>query len=90
VSTLILNFLLIPRLGIIGAGLAMSTSLCVTAAVLIAIFTRRTGASLRETLIVNRDDFRMYRVKIKEGLRYVRRRLSRERNVIPPLNGRGE
>jgi len=90
VSTLILNFLLIPRMGIIGAGLAMSTSLCVTAAVLIAIFTRRTGASLRETLIVNRDDFRMYRVKIKEGLRYVRRRLSRKMNIIPPLNGRGE
>jgi O-antigen/teichoic acid export membrane protein len=58
------NLYLIPRLGIVGAGIATSLSYTIAAAILITAYVRQTGSSPREVLIVTREDIEKYREKL--------------------------
>ena len=54
--TLGLGFLLIPRMGIEGAAVASMAAYVAAAAVVLVLFIRTTGRSLRETLVIKRAD----------------------------------
>lgn len=51
-----LNWILVPRWGIVGAALAHDLSYGAAAAILLVAFLRHSGFSLRQTLLVRRDD----------------------------------
>ena len=53
-----LNWFLIPRFGIEGAALANGLSYGTAAMILLVVFVRRSGHSVRETLIVDGSDLR--------------------------------
>jgi len=57
---LILNIplliLLVPRLGIIGASIASSVAYIAYAVYIIPVFIKKSGVSLRNTLVMNKDD----------------------------------
>jgi len=57
---LILNIplliLLVPRLGIIGASIASSVAYIAYAVYIIPVFIKKSGVSLRDTLVMNKDD----------------------------------
>lgn len=55
---LILDLVLIPRLGVEGAALASSLGYCAAASALIAFFVRDSGLPPREFLIITRADMR--------------------------------
>jgi O-antigen/teichoic acid export membrane protein len=58
---IVLNLYFIPIFGIIGAALASMISYAVSAVVLLFLFNRETGISLREILIVHPADLIRYR-----------------------------
>ncbi|GEM_PF-3657565 len=74
------NIFMIPRYGIIGAGLATSLSYSVLSIVLIVFFTRQNRIGLRELLIVNGEDFRSYGNALKKGLSYLKRLVGKRNN----------
>jgi len=51
-----LNLLLIPRLGIAGAAISNGLSYGTAATILLVVFLRESGCTLRETLVVDRRD----------------------------------
>jgi O-antigen/teichoic acid export membrane protein len=55
-----LNLLLIPRMGIAGAALASTVSYSVSAVVTLVAFTRVSGNSWFDTLIIKPEDVRLY------------------------------
>jgi O-antigen/teichoic acid export membrane protein len=63
-TNLAANLVLIPRLGISGAALASSLSYGVSAAIVFLFYVRLTGLPLSAALIVQRDDFRMWKTGI--------------------------
>ena len=67
-----MNIYMIPRFGIVGAGISTSLSQSVLTGILIWFFRRYEKIRLREILIPNREDFVSYRVAIKKVLRRVR------------------
>lgn len=60
ILTIVLDILLIPRLGIRGAALASSVAYVFVTFLAVLIFLYESGASLRETLVVNKDDLQLY------------------------------
>jgi O-antigen/teichoic acid export membrane protein len=71
------NMMLIPRYGVVGAGLASSISYSVLSIILLLFFRGHTKIRFREILIPNREDFRDYRDKIRKVVDWMRTRLSR-------------
>jgi O-antigen/teichoic acid export membrane protein len=73
IVTIALDFILIPRLNIVGAALASTASYSLSALMLIGFFKRETGASLRQILLPTGDDVRMllsllrFRLSSSEG-----------------------
>lgn len=57
IVTISLDLLLIPRLNIVGASIASTVSYSVSALMLLLFFNRETGASIRQVLIPNSEDF---------------------------------
>jgi len=57
---LILNIILIPRIGILGAAAASSVSYILPTIITLKIFTRLSKLTLRETLFLTREDYRIY------------------------------
>ena len=55
-----LNLLLIPRYGIVGAAISSTVAYSVSAVALLGAFLRDSGASLYETVFVQRGDLAMY------------------------------
>ncbi len=56
VSTVLLDLLLIPRIGIVGAAIASSVSYCLTTMVVTWVFLRSTRLSLSETILLRYAD----------------------------------
>jgi O-antigen/teichoic acid export membrane protein len=56
IVNLVANLVLIPRLGIVGAGIASSISYTITGCITAWIFHRRSGIRWRDFLFINRDD----------------------------------
>ena len=59
VVTIALDLALIPKFNIVGAAIASSVSYTLSAVLLIAFFSRETGASLREILLPTAEDVKM-------------------------------
>lgn len=62
------NLILIPRLGIVGAGLATSLSYTIMSAILVFFFMRHYNIGLWKILIISREDLKDYKnliIKIK-------------------------
>ncbi|MBN2186932.1 MAG: flippase [Dehalococcoidia bacterium] len=55
-----LNLVLIPRMGISGAALASTISYSVTALVVLVTFLRISGNSLVDTILLRREDLKLY------------------------------
>jgi Na+-driven multidrug efflux pump len=55
-----LNLVLVPRIGIAGAALAMSVAYTVTAVMLLIYFRRISGSSLVNSVLVRPGDFKLY------------------------------
>ncbi len=66
IVNLILNILLIPRYGIIGAGIATSVSYSLMSLILIMTFTHTNKASLKDIILIKKEDFDDYRGLIKK------------------------
>ena len=60
VATIILDFALIPTLGVSGAALASTVAYSLGALAILYLFVRISGNSFRDTLIVRASDLRMY------------------------------
>jgi len=54
------NLILIPRFGIIGAALSTAISYSLAASILLVVFLRESGYSLRETVLVSTGDLSRY------------------------------
>ncbi len=74
------NVLLIPRFGVVGAGVASSISYSALSVILLLFFRSYTKIGFREILAPNREDFRMY----VEGVRNLSRRLRRRKGKNGP------
>jgi O-antigen/teichoic acid export membrane protein len=61
IATITLDFLLIPRFGIMGAATASSISYSITTAYMLWLFARLTGVRGRDVLIPRRSDLALYR-----------------------------
>ncbi len=59
IVTIALDLALIPRLNIVGAAIASTTSYSLSALLLIIFFIRETGAPLREVLLPTSDDVKV-------------------------------
>jgi len=62
----ILNLVLIPTLGVLGAGIAATVSYCLAATLLLPPFLRREEASLGEALVVRPSDLRRLVARLAE------------------------
>ncbi len=60
VVNLILNIILIPRIGIAGAAVASSIGYIVDTLIVLVAFIKMSGQSLKDTLIIKRDDIDDY------------------------------
>jgi len=56
-TNVVLNLLLIPRLGLIGAGIATSVAYTLWAGLLFAYFSKKTSIAFRELMVVRISDF---------------------------------
>ena len=65
-SDVLLNILLLPRLDILGAAVAASTSYVVAGAALLVLFCRRESCTLGEALIVRPEDLRRLTIRLRE------------------------
>lgn len=61
ISNAILNVILIPKYGISGASLSTSISYSLTFFVKIFLFSNTTKINVLEILVINKNDFRMYK-----------------------------
>jgi O-antigen/teichoic acid export membrane protein len=62
------NIILIPRMGIKGAALATTLSYSLTGSIVLINFLKESGIGLRRIILVNREDIRMYRSKLRQLL----------------------
>lgn len=60
------NLILIPRLGIYGAGVASVISYLVSSILFAAYFCKNTGIPIKEMLLIDRDDYRRLKEKLKK------------------------
>jgi len=60
IANVILNIILIPRMGIVGAALASSISYWLDTLVVLIAYLNISRHSLREVLIIKKDDFQDY------------------------------
>lgn len=60
VLNVILNLVLIPKMGIVGAAIATAISYTIACIILLAFYTRWSGTSLRQILIPTAEDFRYF------------------------------
>lgn len=65
---IVLNLLMIPRIGIVGAGIATSISNTVWALILVWHFTRQEKMGLQDILILKKGDIREIRDRLTEML----------------------
>ncbi len=68
------NILLIPRFGVIGAGIASSISYSALSIILLLFFRSYTKIPFADVLVPKREDFSMYREGIRKILSRLRRR----------------
>jgi O-antigen/teichoic acid export membrane protein len=54
------NLILIPRFGIVGAALSTAISYSLAALILLTVFVRESGGSVRRTVLVDADDLARY------------------------------
>ena len=54
------NLILIPRMGIVGAALSTAISYSLAALILLVVFVRESGATVRETVLVSAEDLARY------------------------------
>jgi len=67
-------FTLVPRYGIVGAGIATSMAYIIQAGLVTVFFLRLTDLTLRDLLIPNRSDLRNWREAASQAWRRVRRK----------------
>lgn len=60
-STVILNILLIPRMGIYGAALATTVTYGIGFVILVLVYSAITAEKARDFLLIKKEDFRYYR-----------------------------
>jgi O-antigen/teichoic acid export membrane protein len=68
VATIVLDFLLIPRMGITGAALASTFSYGLNSLILLWLYVRFSGNSVSSVLFVRMNDFRLYRDILRKQL----------------------
>jgi O-antigen/teichoic acid export membrane protein len=65
--------LLIPRFGIVGAAMSTALSYTLAATILLVVFVRESGGSIRETVLVGREDLARYpQLLLATGARFRR------------------
>jgi O-antigen/teichoic acid export membrane protein len=79
-ANIVANMILIPRYGVLGAGLASSISYSVLSFILLLFFRGYTKIRFREILIPNREDFRDYGKGIRRSIDWMKRRSSGKDN----------
>lgn len=72
IINVIANIFLIPRLGIIGAGIATSISYSVLSIILLIFFRIQTKIKLRKILVPDKEDFKKYIKLAKKGFQHIR------------------
>ena len=65
--TIALNFLLIPKVGILGAAIASITAYTASALIVAVYFHRVSRLGLREIFLINRNDLRLYSDWLRKG-----------------------
>lgn len=71
------NLYMIPRYGIVGAGIATSFSSIVASAFMVVFFSRQQKIPVRRLLVPTRDDFSDYRAQLVKSLRFIGRKIAR-------------
>lgn len=66
-ATLLLDFLLIPRMGFLGAAIASSISYGLSGAVLLIFYVRVSGNSVRAVLLPQASDLKLYTALVRRG-----------------------
>ena len=74
--TIPLDILLIPRWGITGAAIASTASYTMSSVISAMLFSRLTGVSIRNLMILERDDLHLIRAIIDRILRSIHVRMS--------------
>lgn len=64
IATVILDIMLIPRIGIIGASIATSISYIIFTGVILTYYMKMTGSTLKEICIITRDDVKLIKAFI--------------------------
>jgi O-antigen/teichoic acid export membrane protein len=65
------NLILIPRFGIVGAAMSTAVSYTLAALILLTVFVRESGGSVRNTVLVGADDLARYpRLLMAAGARF--------------------
>jgi O-antigen/teichoic acid export membrane protein len=72
VGSIILNILAVPRYGIIGAAFATSISYTIAAIITVVIYKRLKKCTVKEMLLLNRDEFAYVKSKILKHWRFGR------------------
>lgn len=74
ITNVLLNIILIPRLGIVGAAVATSISYTLTSIMFICSFLKLTGLSLKQLFIFNKEEIKIVVEFIKKTLKIRKRR----------------
>ena len=72
ILTICLDFMLIPKVGIVGAAIASSVAYFVTSLILGWLFVRKTGTPWQELLLLNRTDWHLIKNAINRGMSRVK------------------
>lgn len=80
---IVANIFLIPRFGIVGAGVATSISYSVLSIILLLFFRAHTGIGFREILVPTRDDLKGYARGARKVYDRVRRRSGKDGSNEP-------
>lgn len=73
ISNLALNILLVPRFGLIGASFSTSSTYCLSTLIKVILFKKNTKVSYYKILILQRDDFSLYK---QVWNNFIRRRMT--------------
>ena len=63
---IIINLILIPKYGILGAGMASTVSYMLCGISFLLYFTKKTGVQLKEMIIINRNDVYLLKSLFKD------------------------
>jgi O-antigen/teichoic acid export membrane protein len=75
IANIPLNFLLVPILGVNGASLSSTLSYTISSIIIMVIFTKVSGVSIRKVIIPQGSDWQLYRAKLEAGLKTVKKLL---------------